>query len=331
MKKTTLLVSICLFVTVSVFSQGIADTTPLVKSIPILNGKVVMKFPASAVLSPRVADIMAADPNVNRETRIIFDIDTMKLVFLAQEIFSLSNDNLFENITKDDKPDGGYTRRLLLKSDSVVSMITTPSTFDPLASAILVNSLLVKTPDNTVFKLDAFINPSAYSLKDQYVKLTENIFNTLVKGDRRVNLAAKEESYKLPGRTDMLKVKLPKNYAVTVDEKYDFVVYKINKYTDVMDTTFTSLTVYVGSYPTYFHKEYGLEEKNASPVKGKIMQQDVNWLYFQDPSAPFYLKEQFIPLELVEKGLVMHIAMLANQRKLIDELTPIAESIRVTK
>ena len=312
-------------------SQGLADTTQLVKTIPVLNGKVSFKFPAQAVLSPRVADIMAADPNANRETRIIFDVDTMKLVFFAQEIFSLSGDNLFETITKSDPADAAFTRKLLLRQDSVVSIITTPSEFDSLASAILVNSLLVKTPDNTVFKLDAFINGSAYGLRDQYIRLTENIFNTLLKGDRRVDLSPHEEVYKLPGRSESLQIKLPKNYAVTVDEKYDFVVYKLNRYTDVMDTTYTSLTLYVGSFPTYFHKEYGLAETDAKKVKGKMFQMDVDWLYFEDISAPFFLKEQFVPLDELEKGLVMHVAMIANQRKLVDELTGIVNSIRVVK
>jgi hypothetical protein len=95
-----------------------------------------------------------------------------------------------------------------------------------------------------------------------------------------------------------------------------------------MDTTYTSLTLYVGSYPTYFHKEYGLDEKNARKVKGKVLQQELDWLYFEDPSAPFYLKEQFVPLDTIEKGLVMHIAMIANQRKLVDELYAVISTLR---
>ena len=46
---------------------------------------------------------MAADPNENKETRIIFDIGNMKLVLFAQELFSLSGDRLFEDISKEEE------------------------------------------------------------------------------------------------------------------------------------------------------------------------------------------------------------------------------------
>ena len=76
------------------FCHYVAGQTPDpnngTKRISILNGKYSFEFPAAAVVSPRVADIMAADPNANRETRVIWDKGDMRLVIFAQELYAIT-------------------------------------------------------------------------------------------------------------------------------------------------------------------------------------------------------------------------------------------------
>lgn len=317
-----------------VYSQagGLADTTRLEKTISILNDKVSFSFPAGAINSPRVADIMAADPNVNKETRIILDNGSMRLVFFAQELYAFGGPKLFDEISKELEPEFDFQRKILSDNDSVQAILSTPARFDSTAAAILVNSLLVRSPDNTVSRIDVYINPDAWSLKEEYVRLTENVFKTLVKGNRRLNLNAREESYTIFGTTSKFQLKLPKNYFVTVDEKYDFGVFKINKFkTSLTDTTYTGLTIYTGHHPTYFHKEYGYTEDKAAKLKGLFLQAAVEWLYFKDDPAHFYLKEQFIPSDGIETGLILHVAMLSNKKEVMDELAKIVEGIKLVK
>lgn len=313
-------------------STSIADTTKLEKRITILNNKLFADFPAAAVASPRVADIMAADPNENRETRIIIDNGKMRLVFFAQEMFAYSGNTLFEDISKEIEPDFNFKRRILADSDSLLTIISTPSLFDSTTSAILINSLLIKSPDNTVSRIDVYINSDAYPQKDEYIRLTENIFNSISKGARRINLTAREESYKIFGVTDKFLFKLPRDYYVTVDEKYDFGVFKLTKYKkSLTDTTYTSITIYTGHHPSYFHKEYGYTEDKALKTSGQFLQAPVDWLYFKDDAQNFYLKEQFIPADTIEKGLILHAAILSNKKDVLDELVKIAEGVKVVK
>lgn len=334
LKSIILLLGAFLAITQTAFGQagGLSDTTKLEKNISILNQKVLFDFPVNAVVSPRVADIMAADPNENRETRVIIDNGKMRLVFFAQELFALSGKTLFEDISKEIEPDYNFQRKILSDNDSLQTILSTPSKFDSTAAAILVNSLLIKSPDNTVSRVDVYINPDAWTMKDEYVKLTENIFKTVTKGSRRINLAAKEETVTIFGTDSKLLFKLPKNYFVTVDEKYDFAVYKLNKYKNQLtDTTYTSITIYTGHYPSYFHKEYGYTEDKAVKIKGLFLQSAVDWLYFKDDKQSFYLKEQFIPSDLIQKGLILHVAMLSNKKEVVDELSKIVEGIKVSK
>ncbi|MEI2740021.1 MAG: hypothetical protein V9F01_14700 [Chitinophagaceae bacterium] len=333
-KSVVILLSSLLIGVQVAFSQpgSIADTTKLEKRISILNNKVFFDFPSTAVVSPRVADIMAADPNENKETRIIIDNGKMRLVFFAQELFALSGKTLFEDISKEIEPDYEFQRKIIYENDSLLTILSTPSKFDSTAAAILVNSLLIKSPDNTVSRVDVYINPDTWSLKDEYVRLTENVFKTITKGTRRINLAAKEETVTIFGTDSKFLFKLPKNYFITVDEKYDFAVYKLNKFKNQLtDTTYTSITIYTGHYPSYFHKEYGYTEDNAIKTKGFFLQNTVDWLYFNDDAQSFYLKEQFVASDLIQKGLILHVAMLSNKKEILDEMSRVIESIKVVK
>jgi len=311
-------------------SGTLSDTTKLEKHLSILNNKFYFDFPVNAVVSPRVADIMAADPNVNKETRIIADRGPMRLVFLAQELYALGGSSLVNDIMQEKEPDYDFRRKVLTDTDSVLTILSTPTRFDSTASAILVNSLLIRSPDNTVSRVDVFINPDAYSLKEEYMKLTEKVFATLVKGNRRIDLSAKEETHKIFGTSSRFLFKLPKNYFVTVDEKYDFAVYKLNKFKNSLtDTTYTSITIYTGHYPSYFYKEYGYTADKTVSSKGSFGQNSIDWLFINDEAQHFFLKEQFIPSDTIEKGLVLHVAMLSNKKEVLRELEKIVESIKI--
>ena len=255
----------------------------------------------------------------------------MKLVFFAQELFAFGGKNMYDDIVKEDPPKAGYTRRILTDRDSVLTVITTPTAFDSTAGGILISSLLVRTQDNTVLKFDAYINQDAWPLKDEYMKLTENIFRTVSKGTRTVNLAPRDEKVKMLIGNDQLLFKLPRNYVVTVDEKFDFIVYKLARYKPITDTSYTSLTIYTGGHPSYFYKEYELDEKSSEKVKGSFLQAPVDWLSFKDEPSGLYLKEQVVPIDAIEKGIVIHVAMLSNKKEIIDELTKLVEDIRVIK
>ncbi len=331
--KNALLFFTLLMTGTAVFSQLTtpADSIRLEKKVSILNKKIFFDFPANATVSPRVADIMAADPNENRETRIIIDWGKMRVVFFAQELFALSDKNLFADISKEVEPDFDFQRKVLIDKDSLIAVLSTPSLFDTASGGILINSLLVKTPDNSVCRIDAYANPDAFASKEDFTRLTENIFRTISKGTRTVDLSPREETFKIPGTTSKFLFKLPRNYFITIDEKYDFSVFKLAKYKDLTDKTFSSITIYTGYHPSLFHKDYGFSDSSALKVKGKFLQNDMEWLSFPDPPKNFYLREQAIPFDNIEKGLIVHIALLSNNKDLMDELTKIAGDIKLVK
>src|SRR5687767_10577392 len=68
----------------------------------ILNGRAWLRLPAKAMNEQRARDIMAADPSANRETRIVYDVGTKRLVLFAQELFLKGSENLIADLESTD-------------------------------------------------------------------------------------------------------------------------------------------------------------------------------------------------------------------------------------
>jgi hypothetical protein len=296
----------------------------------ILNGRAFLYFPAEAKNEKRGVGIMSADPNENEETRIVFDTSDMRLVFFAQEPFAFADKDLFTTISKLDEKEG-YKTKILTDKDGLLSVLSTPTTFDSTATGIPVNTLSVVTPDNTLFRIDAYISPAGFKLIDQYQKLTENVFKTLTSGTRTVNRASRQEKLSIFGTDKSLTFNLPADYCITVDRQYDFQVFKLHKFQYYTDADWIQLIIYVGDFPSLVYKDYDLSESDGKKIKGMFLDKQINWLFFDISKKGLYDKEQVIACDHIAKGLKVHISMMSNQQKSLDGLTKIVEAIQVTK
>jgi hypothetical protein len=324
---TTLLT---VFIASTTLHSQTLDNIKLDNKQSVLNDRAFFFFPTEAKNEARATDIMSADHNINQETRIVFDNGDMRLVFFAQELFALADNDLFQTVSKQDETNQSKTK-ILTDKDNLLSILSTPTKFDSTKNAILVNSLVVKTQDNTLFRISAYINPSAYKMKDQYQKLTENVFSTLTKGTRKNNRSARQEKLEIFGTKKSLTINLPADYCVTIDQKYDFQVFKLHRYQTLTDTTWVQVIIYNGHHPSMVYRDYGLSENDGQKTKGKFLNKNIDWLFFDINERGFYDKEQKVACDNIEKGLVFHIAMLSNKKELIDDLTKIIETIKLTK
>jgi hypothetical protein len=313
--KQLLSIFLTLFIaSTALYGQTLEDIK-LDNKLSILNDKAFFYFPTGAKNEKRGVGIMSADPNENEETRIVFDNGDMRLVFFAQELFALADNDLIQTISKQSEKAQSQTK-ILTNKDSLLSILSIPTKFDSTKNAILINSLVVKTPDNTLFRISAYINPSAYKMKDQYQKLTEDVFSTLTQGTRIVNRSARQVKLEIFGTKKSLTFNLPDNYCVTVDQQYDFQVFKFHRYQTIADTTWIQVIIYNGHYPSMVYRDYGLSENDGQKTKGKFLDKSIDWLLFDINQHGIYDKEQKITCDNVEKGLIFHIAMLSNTKRL---------------
>lgn len=312
-----------------VFSQNL-DTVNLNNPLPVLNGKAVFTFPKGAQNVKRGVDIMSVDHNANEETRIIYDIQNMRLVFFAEELFALGEDHLFEHVSKDYANDP-FKLKVLTDNNQLYSILATPTQWDSTQNGILLNTLLVKTPDNTLFRIHALINPAAYKLKDLFVKLTEQVFGSLVKGNRKTDLSPRKETLAIFGSEKKFTFELPQNYVVNVSQKYDFQVFKFRTYRPYSDTNWTNITLYTGHHPSLNYRDYGFSESDLKKINGTFLGKNVSWVFFQVENENYYCKEQVIPAGEIEEDLVVHVSMTSNLEGSLDELTRIVEDIQLQK
>ena len=166
------------------FAQEIANSK-LDNKQSILNGRAFANFPTAAINSARPTDIMSADHNINLETRILLDIQKARLVFFAQEIYALGDKKSINQFIAEENKKSGAKTSVVADNGSLFSILSTPTAFDSTKEAILVNMLLVRTADNTIFKIAAYINPAAYGQRAEFIKLTARVFETLTAGSRQ--------------------------------------------------------------------------------------------------------------------------------------------------
>ncbi|MBO2007630.1 hypothetical protein [Hymenobacter negativus] len=310
------------------FAQEIA-TSPLDNKQSILNGRAFATFPSTALNSARPTDIMSADHNANLETRIMLDIQKMRLVFFAQELYALGDKKSVTQFVTEENQKSGAKITVLTDNGSLFSILSTPAAFDSTREAILVNSLLVRTNDNTVFRIAAYINPAAYDKREEFVKLTARVFETLTAGTRQNSRTAHTETLALANTKKKLKIVLPANYSVTSDQKYDFQVFLFHHYRNLGDEQRENLTIYAGSHPSYFFRNFKFERDEALIRKGNFLGKPVNWLHFANSGKNLYIKEQQVPSDNIAAGLILHVGMLGGSEDILDELTKIAAAIEL--
>jgi len=301
----------------------------LSKKQSVLNDKACFTFPDSAIEVHRQTDLMAAPPNPSEETRIVYNMGSMRLIFFAQELYLLADNNLFKEVSGDSAYAANFGSKVFSDKDSLYSIISTPLKYDSLQAGVLIKSLLVRTQDNSLFRIDAYINSGAFSRKAELQKIAENVFATLSKGNHKYKRNERNESYPIGDGKKSFLFHLPENYCITIDTGEDFEVFRFHKFRSFTDNTWANLVIYAGQHPSYTFMEYGLDERSARKDTDNFLGKKVEWLFFNYDLQGLFLKEQILPRDDIEKGEKIHAAMITNNIESLKELTRIAESAKL--
>ena len=300
---------------------------PQKNEISILNDRFYFTFPDSAKNIARATDIMSAGPNANKETRVIYDIGDKRIVFFAQELFLKSVNDLEKTLKNESSTEYPFAVKTIYNKDSVQCVKITPGKFDEKAAAILASTLIIKNADNTLSRFDTYFNPKAFADRATFDKINEQVLSSFRKGGRRINLNPRIDSFFVLGSKNVMRINFPKDYLITVDDAVDFETYDIKKIVAYGDTLDASITVYFGFHPSLFSTGLELAEFRTADTDGEFMRQKIQWLNFRDDRRKLILREQIFTDDDIQENAKIHIAMFANDQKLIDELTTIVKNI----
>lgn len=295
--------------------------------ISLLNGRFSFVFPDSAINLARSTDIMSADPDGNKETRVVYDIGDQRMVFFAEELDVLSRENPEPKLRELMKGDSAPAIRTVFNKDSVVVVSLIPAKFDKNKKAILIETLIVKNPDNQLSRVNVYLNPKAFEHRANFDAIVQQVLGSFKKGARRINIHARTESFPVFGTKSVMQLALPENYTVSKNGKYDFEVYTIQKATEFGDDTNGTLVIYFGFHPSLFSDEYKLTDSRTADSEGEFMRQKFKWMNFNDDTRHLIVREQTFTDDDIQKDTQEHIAIIANDQNTIEELTLIVKNI----
>jgi len=329
MFKRVVLFILIAFVAASALGQNAISSIPLSKKISVLNGRAYFNFPATAYNLQRSGGGMSASPNINEETRIIYDTGKMRIVFFIQELYLLGDRTLLNQVNNDNAYKKNFVSKELIATDSLYAILSSPVKHDSLQRAIMINSLLVQTADGTLFRVDAYIDSNAYAQKQQFKALSENIFKTATNGPRFNARAQRMETYTLSDSSLSFRFRLPANYYITIDKLYDFEIFKVHKYRSFTDTAWADITINVGERQNYTYQNYGLYKQDAIiDSSGMLFGKPVKWMTYLDNWHGIYLKEEEISSDnFIEPHLAVHVSMVTHGQDNLFELSQLVESI----
>ncbi len=283
------------------------------------------------MLFPTKSKILETHEDKNWQTTIVVEFGKNRLKFFAIELFRIGNDSLFSQVSREANSKFSFKRKILTKSDKFLSIISTPTIFGSNIEELLINQLIVKTEDNTIFKVEAFIDLDGYQNKDQYIELTEKVFNSLIMGKRINNKKARVEYHQVFWTKKYFKFKLPENYFVTTDDH--FMEFMVHKYYNYNDSNWSVISVATPNLPRYECADWGFDTRNAIETKGNFIGKKITWYFYEDKLEKKYYKESQENFEKIDKidDTVVEIVIFSNNSKDINELTKIVERIKLKR
>jgi hypothetical protein len=296
---------------------------------PILNGRVFINFPNSAKKEFSEIDTTSSNQNINSEI-IVLNFDKIKIRFVISELFKIADKNFLNDVLKE-KSTFNFKTRILTNEDKLLSIISTPTVFDSVRSMFFINKLLIKTQDNSVLRIGVFVSQNGWHQKEIFIKLSERIFQTVKKGIKLYERGARNDTIEIYTTKKKLVIPLPADYSTTIERSNNNQLISFHKYTNYSDSNSVDLFIYFGYNPfLLFHDSYYIPFNLVSKTKGNFIENNnFEWLIYKNDAEKKYLKEQEIKCNNLSNGMKAHIAMISNNKLLIEDLTKIIESVKL--
>ena len=310
------------------------STYPLTNKQSILDGRAFLRFPdkAKIELQQRTGHFPLMDHTAL--TMINVDIQGMRMMFVAQELFAYASGDF---LAAAEKAETRFFRHphfkslLLVNKDAMTAVLSTPLAMDATKPGVLIQDLLVRAGDQSVFRISVYMEGPFDQQKEQVLQLSENIFKTLTPGNRRLNNTKRTERWPIYNSKKELMITLPKDYVITRTTKQEFEMLEFHRISELNDTSRASILIYTRRDPAYLYQNWDLSESEAVKTPGTFSGEPVEWLNFKREFPRLYLREQHIQIKKADgENLLVHVAMIYDQPEIPKEFMDIIEAIRIT-
>jgi len=290
---------------------------------PLLNGRLLLRFPEGAMLPPRRSSLMGAEESSEEETRAIIDAGSERMVVLTEEWFTLADhsfpERCKEHLLRNFYQDAQF-EQISVQHPKLQVYVAIPSRLELQREAIPILFAMIGHTDNTIQKITFFLNPKAAFDQAGALGLALRMLSTLDVGPRQLELQG--------GTRQMgpFSLALPEGYALTQKRGIDFEVYRAESVLLWNSDKYSRLSIYTGGHPSYQYRQYGLREPE-SRKKGKLLGQDIEWQIWKDGED--IRIEAIVPLSLTSstRPTAVHLFMISSPLQLFN-MIKLAETLQ---
>lgn len=332
--RALLLCMLVFTIVISPAQKSPISLSPLTNKQSILDGRAFLLFPDNAKIELQQKPGHFPLMDHAALTMINVDVQGMRMMFVAQELFAYAGGDF---LTAAKKAEIRYFRHsnfkslLLVNKDAMAAVLSTPLNMDATKPGVLIQDLLVRTGDQSVFRISVYMEGPFDQQKEQVLQLSENIFKTLVPGNRRLNNTKRTERWPIYNSKKEFLIALPKDYIITRTTKQEFEMLEFHRISELNDTSRASILIYTRRDPAYLYQNWDLNESEAIKTPGIFSGEPVEWLNFKREFPRLYLREQHIKIKKADgENLLVHIAMIYDQPEIPKEFMHIIEAIRIT-
>lgn len=274
---------------------------------PLLGHRLELHVLAGMLDSPRGHDIMSALPSAQTETRLFLEVDSMKFVVFAEEMYRRPGDDLLGAV-RALLPEGYAILRL--RGAEVPMVAAMPLELDTDNEAVELLQVFTVTPDDLVQRVFFLANPAAAE-QEGCRQLALDLARTFAPGRRRVVTRAGEHAL-----VRGLGITVGEDFHLGVEAGSDFTVYRVYPLTELSAAP-AWLGIYDGHHPSYRARA------DAISVPEELFGQVVRW---EQWTAEGTLRRQLLVPSPSGSGR-LHIFLGAEDAAIFEELAAIAASL----
>jgi hypothetical protein len=299
------------------------------RSYDLLGGVLTVRaLEKTIVQAPRQENIMGSAQDANTETRLRTSIHDTEIVLQASSLKARAPDDLASALSSSGcltqfKGKVERLERTLSGGGRLVAAL--PEQDKCWDDSYLLAHALIADPRGFVHEVDiaSWYKPERYA---EVAAAAKAELLSLEVGAALPTLPSGEVVLETL-RKDDLAIRLDGKHFLGMEQGADFAVHRITS-VRVLGEPASEIGIYVGDYPRLFAEEKSIAPGDRREVKGRLFDQAMTWLVWNQPGAGKWLMQEAIVKIPGQGGLVTHV-FISGPPEDLAELRGIAETLRL--
>ncbi len=289
--------------------------------IAMLNGRFSFIFPAGTRLSRWERSYETND----NFTSAIYKNGDEEIVCSARDLFSIYTSDLLERLKTNHAEETLLSVNEIFNKDSVIVYRLSYPLSQPLYTKDI---LIIKNPDNILSRVQINSHSKSSEAKKHSEKLINEILLSFKKGTARSNLDERIEKNFILDTTNLVSIKLPKNYVL----QWGRYINKISEHFLIVKPLAYGISP-TPSVTMLFREQLAINNLSGDSIvrladtEGEFMSAKGKWLNYFDKENRTFTRKQVFASDEIKAGVKISIEITAGAQQDIEDLAAIVKNI----